>query len=356
MAVSRLRNIILNASLLVIIGTGLCLGQAPLPGDPAPGPAVALDILGVVKGGTPVELLRTDLGGSEGPVAASDGSLLFMSGSTITRVDPQGRFSTYLQDASGVTGLAFDTLGRLIGARTDPAQILVLAPHREVLADTINGVPLLRPNDLTLDPRGGIYFSDQPRRPGQRPVPERRHGLLYRSPDGIVRQVADDIKAPNGLVLSPDGRVLYAADSYGEFILAYDIQPDGALMNRRNFGKLQGGPIQTATGIQRSADGLAIDGDGRLYVASRLGVEVFDPRGRHLGLIRIVGGTGPQNLAFAGPNKSLLFVVRRSSDLAHSDGGSRLHGAGEVKIEVEILTLAPRQVCRSCGGASDEAV
>lgn len=292
-----------------LVGTTLAAGQ-DVEG-PAPGPSVASDIPGVVKGGTTVELVRADFGGSEGPVAMPDGSLLFTTGPTITRVDPQGRITTYLDDTRGVTGLAYDRSGRLIGARTEPPSLVVLAPQRSVLADTIDGLPFLRPNDLTIDARGGIYFSDQPRRPDQQAEPRRTKGLLYRRSDGMVIQVADGIEQPNGLVLSPDERVLYAADARGEWVLAYDVRPDGSLANRREFARLEGVPSKAKMDTQTTADGLAVDGEGRLYVASRTGVEVFDRTGHRLGVIPVIGGTGPQNLAFAGTGKDVLFVVGR---------------------------------------------
>jgi hypothetical protein len=122
-------------------------------------------------------------------------------------------------------------------------------------------------------------------------------------------QVDDRIAAPNGLVLSPDERVLYAADSLGETLVAFDVGKNGVLTNRRSFGRLEGGAMRTATGVLRGADGLAVDTEGRVYVATRIGVEVLSPAGQHLGTIPIIGGTGPQNLAFAGAAKQTLFVV-----------------------------------------------
>src|ERR1043165_9265663 len=110
----------------------------------------------------------------------------------------------YLDDANGITGLGFDSQHRLIAARTDPAQLLVLEPQRKILLDTFDSQPLLRPNDLTIDKNGGIYFSDQPRRPTQPQVPGRQKGLLYLTPKGSVIQVDDQTEAPNGVVLSPD--------------------------------------------------------------------------------------------------------------------------------------------------------
>lgn len=301
--------IIINGLGLLVVATPFFSVAAQTPNEIKPTSSIAPGIAGVVAQGTPVELLATDLGGSEGPVAAPDGSLLFTAGPSILKVNEDGKIVPYLADANGITGLGFDSQGRLIAARTEPAQLLVLKPERKILLDTFDSKPLLRPNDLTIDKNGGIYFSDQPRRPTQRQVPGRQKGLLYLTPNGSVIQVDDQIEAPNGVVLSPDEKVLYAADSWGDTLLAFDVAKGGTLTNRRPFGHLEAAATRTPTGILRSADGLAVDAAGRLYAATRIGVEVFTPSGQYLGTIPITGGIGPQNVAFAGPSKQTLYVV-----------------------------------------------
>lgn len=93
------------------------------------------------------------------------------------------------------------------------------------------------------------------------------------------------------------------SNTAGEYVFAYDVQPDGTLRNRRNFARLQ-------DGAAAEADGMAIDNDGRLYVSVWGGVEVLDPQGRRLGLIP---GSGPGNLAFAGPDKRTLYITGGTS-------------------------------------------
>jgi gluconolactonase len=109
--------------------------------------------------------------------------------------------------------------------------------------------------------------------------------------------------------LSPDERTLYVNNTRGgEYVVAFDVHPDGSLGNQRNFGKYDG-VRRTATGISAGADGLAIDAEGRVYAATSAGVQVYSPDGRHLGTI--VLSRTPQNLAFAGPEKKTLYVVGR---------------------------------------------
>ena len=93
-------------------------------------------------------------------------------------------------------------------------------------------------------------------------------------------------------------------------MLAFDIQSDGTVRNRRNFAKYVG-VTKAADGMRSGADGIAIDADGRLYVATMAGVEVFSSDGKHLGVIPL--SRIPQNLAFAGPDKKTLYVVGRGA-------------------------------------------
>ena len=136
---------------------------------------------------------------------------------------------------------------------------------------------------------------------------------MYVAPDGKISKAATGITRPNGLILSADDKVLYVNDARGEYILAYDVQPDGSLTNRRNFAKydrtepLTEGPFKLTSG----ADGLIIDNDGRLYVAGLSGVVVYSPQGQHLGTIPV--SRRPQNLTFGGPDKKTLYIVGRGA-------------------------------------------
>lgn len=128
-----------------------------------------------------------------------------------------------------------------------------------------------------------------------------------------MSQVDTEIERPNGIILSPDEKTLYVANTYGEHVIAYDVAADGKLSRKRNFAKLTGfAPPASGNGPASSgADGLAIDAAGRLYVASSAGVQVFDARGRALGTIKLP--RPPQNLAFGGSDRKTLYVVGRGA-------------------------------------------
>lgn len=286
--------------------------QAPAP--PPPSETVAPDIPGVVAGGTKVELIATGLRGTEGPIMAPDGSFIFteQNASVLTAIDAANRRTTYLENTNGANGVTFDAQGRLIATQPALGEIAVLAPGpRVVLASEYNGRKLSRPNDLIADRRGGVYFTD----PGANPPAGQPAGptaVYYIRPDGSLLRIADDIARPNGIILSPDGRVLYVADTLGEAVIAWDVNEDGSVRNRRDFARLEG-VTTTATGRRSGADGLAVDDAGRLYVATQVGVQVFSPQGQHLGTIPVGIANGPQNIAFAGPDKKTLYIVGRGS-------------------------------------------
>jgi gluconolactonase len=294
-----------------LIGAPSAFAQAT---PPAPTETTAPDIPGVVAGGAKVQLIAQKLRGTEGPIATPDGALLFteQQASVITKVDANGNRSTYLEKTDGANGLTFDSKGRLIGTRPETHAIAVFLPAPAVLADAAEGQPLMRPNDLVADKKGGIYFTD----PGPNPAPgqplPRKPAVYYIRPDGSVMKIADDITRPNGVILSPDERVLYVADTLGPAVIAFDVQPDGAVRNRREFVKLEG-VTKTETGVRSGADGLAVDEAGRLYVATQIGVQVFSPQAMHLGTIPIGVAGGPQNIAFAGPDKKTLYIVGRGA-------------------------------------------
>ena len=111
-------------------------------------------------------------------------------------------------------------------------------------------------------------------------------------------------KDRQGIQLSPDEKTLYVNNMNGEYLLAYDIEPDGTVRNRRNFARYEGS-AQGASG----ADGLANDSEGRVYVATPVGIQVFSPKGQHLGTIPV--SRSAQNLAFAGPDKKTLYIFGR---------------------------------------------
>jgi gluconolactonase len=285
---------------LALLVSGMAVAQSAPLADPAR-ETIATGIPGVIAAGTRIELLRAGFAGTEGAIGMPDGSLLFCEIDTnrIIHLDLAGNFSTYLEESNRAIGLAFDATGRLIAAQSREPRIGALAPTRLTLADAVDGQPLVRPNDLVVDRKGGIYFTDPiPSRQMQfrDPPPGRKPLLIYISPQGKVVELTREITQPNGIELSTNERRLYAAD--GDHIVAFDVQPDGAVKKLRKFAQITG-------------DGLAIDSRNRLYVATEQGVQVLNSSGDSLGLIPTP--VRMQSIAFAGRDRKTLYAVGRGA-------------------------------------------
>src|SRR5438067_2314469 len=139
----------------------------------------------------PAQFLRAGFDGTEGIISMPDGSVLFceQNANKIIHIGLDGRFSTYLEDSNRTIGLGYDRKGRLIAAQSREPRVGVLMPARTTLADSFDGQPLVRPNDLVIDRKGGIYFTDPIPNPGtgfREPPPGRKPLLFYITPRGSV--------------------------------------------------------------------------------------------------------------------------------------------------------------------------
>jgi gluconolactonase len=253
-------------------------------------------IPGVVAANSRWALAWQGTDNADGIVGAADGRLLFAQEqpNRVRALDASDQTSVLIENTHGAGAIAIDANGRVLAVQrtctdpgrqpaqcSEPTRVAVLTPERRVLADNFDGKPLGRLNDLVADNKGGVYFT--------------AGGAFYVNAAGRVASLGDNIRA-NGIMLSPDERVLYVTN--GSSILAFDVQTDGSVANRREFATLQAG----GTG-----DGMAVDAAGRLYVTSQPGVQVFGRGGAYLGLIPT-----PRNaisVAFAGRDKKTLYVV-----------------------------------------------
>lgn len=297
--------------------SGVTSGQGRGTPPPPAVDTVAPDIPGVVAGGAKVHVIKDGFNGSEGTIALPDGSVIFSetTANRTIRIDKDDQVTTFLENTEGSNGMSFDKDGRLFVTQvpfgTGGIAILYPAAAKKKLVEGYDGKPFGRANDLTVSRSGGVYFTDsanaQPMPPGGVPLPP---ALYYLAPGAAkATQLFTDVPFPNGVVLSRDEKVLYLNNTNGEYLLAFDVQPDGGLKNRRNFARYDGVTANAAGVLVSGADGLTLDSDGRLYAACANGVQVFSPQGRHLGTIPIA--RPPQNLSFAGADKKMLYVVGR---------------------------------------------
>jgi gluconolactonase len=300
-------------------GEGQGQGQARAGGQnrgrqtaPPPTDKVTPEIKGVVTAGTKIEVVKFGLQGADGAVGMPDGSILVSTNGGVAKIDVDGNL-TQLVENNQAAGLALDPKGRIIAAQYAGKVAVVYPPEEaKVLADSYEGKPFIRPNDLVIDKKGGIYFTDC-YQAGAKPKPgDLPQAVYYITPAGKVTQVATDISRPNGITLSPDEKTLYVNDWNGSYLVTYDVQPDGALKNRKNFGKFDTAQDSEDGGPKVSgADGLCIDSEKHTYSTTPAGLQVFSAKGEHLANVDIPLDLPSQNCGFAGPDKHYLYVVGR---------------------------------------------
>jgi gluconolactonase len=316
-------------AMATVVVRGAMAGQASAPTVVGS----VTDIPGVVRAGTPIERLLTGFNGLDDPIGLTDGSLVFSEPGArrLHRMNlATGEVSVLVAESNESHGVSEDPMGRLISAQAwdGSTRIGVIHPPDalRVLADNFEGRPFSRPNDLIVARTGGVYFTDPGltaqqaeelrKRLGQPLGPRLPAAVYYIPPGRPAVRIEDRMIRPNGIQLSREEKTLFISDSNGAEIIAWDIQPDGLVRNRRAFGTVTGRSTRDngLGGVKSFADGMTIDNDGRLYVATGGGVEVLSPGGQHLGTIPMrCPPADCQNLAFAGPNKAALYVAGAGS-------------------------------------------
>lgn len=262
---------------------------------------------------------------TEGPTVDRAGNVYFtdIAAARILKLGADGVLSTFRENSNAANGLLVDDQGRLVvcemGRFTRPGvsvegtprltRIDLSSGRMEVLADSYEGEALGGPNDVTMDGRGRLYFTD----------PAGRAVYRVDGPGRLERILdADDVERPNGIQISPDDGTLYLVEANNaangaRMIRAYDLHPDGTVSNMRVHYNFYPG---------RSADGMSIDVEGNLYAAAGLnalrgtsetldtkaGVHIISPRGELLRHIPIPEDT-VTNTGFGGPDMKTLYVT-----------------------------------------------
>jgi gluconolactonase len=264
-------------------------------------------IPGVVAHGLEAELVQEGFIFTEGPVGTPEGGLYFsdIRANRIYNLDPTGKINLVREQTNGANGLALTHDGELLAAEGDGKRISKRSRDGTLTTVTggIEGNPLLAPNDLIVDAKGGIYFTD----PGPRPVVPGRTVYVYYLPADAKQPIVidDQIARPNGLTLTRDGKTLIVDDTLGPIVFAYDVQPDGTVKNKRTFAQLHDIP----EGKESGADGMALDREDRVYITTVTGIQVLDAGRKYLGTIKVP--RQPANVGFAGPDKRTLYITAR---------------------------------------------
>jgi gluconolactonase len=275
-------------------------------------PAVAPPVPGLVAAGTVPKKVASGLRFTEGPAADAEGRVFFtdVPANRILVLKPGGDgFDEFLADSKGCNGLMFAADGSLWACQGNAGRLVRIDPKSkaiETLAESlgIDGKPqpLGRVNDLTIDAGGGVYFTD--------PAfgrPSATAGVLYRDAKGELTRVDTAIELPNGVLLSPDGKMLYVLSSKEPSIHAFAVLGPGKLGERTTLASLRGRDGAASGGI---GDGLAVDARGNLWCTNPKSsqVQVFSPQGSFLGAIDFP--EAPSNCAFGGDGKTLFVTAQ----------------------------------------------
>lgn len=270
-----------------------------------------------------VETIVKDAHYAEGPVWSLDGFLLFSDTVTdrIEKWAPGKGVSEYASRPGGASGNAYDQDGRLYTCEFRERRVTRTAKNgkTEVLASRFEGKRLNAPSDIVVRRDGNVYFTD-PAFGNQQDARELDFYGVYRiKTNGELEAVARWKTRPNGITVSPNGRLLYVADSDARLIRMYDLAGSGAASNERVFAdKIEGVP-----------GGLRTDAKGNVFVAAK-GLRVYSPRGEVLRDIQLA--QTPSNLAFGDKDFSTLYVTARSAVYRLSGGGMK--GAPQYASQV----------------------
>ncbi len=241
---------------------------------------------------------------TEGPVWSREGYLLVsdVPNNRIMRLTPGKGIDVFREDSNGANGNTFDAQGRLYTceSRTRRVTRTDKKGRIEVLAEKWEGKRLNAPNDIVVRKDGNVYFTD-PAFGNQADSRELDFYGVYRiTPKGQMELIAKPTGRPNGIALSPNGRILYVANSDERNLRAYDVDRNGAVTNER----------VVASKIDGVPDGIKVDEKGNIYVTAK-GIAVYSPEGKLLHTIEI--SETPANCAFGDPDFQTLYITARTS-------------------------------------------
>jgi len=254
----------------------------------------------IIAPGATLQKLAGDFVFTEGPACDREGNVFFTDqpNDRILKWSIDGKLSTFMQPCGRANGLSFDREGNLWACADEKNELWRIDPARKatVVVKDYQGKLLNGPNDVWIRPGGGLYFTDPYyQRPYWKRGPkEMDECVYYLAPDHkTLTRVVDDLKQPNGIIGTPDGKLLYVADIGARKTFHYRIQPDGSLKDKKLF-------------CEMGSDGMTIDSEGNIYLTGK-GVSVFDPSGKKIEQID-VPEPWSANVCFGGKGRQMLFI------------------------------------------------
>jgi gluconolactonase len=258
----------------------------------------------IAKGAT-LTKLASDYIFTEGPAVDKAGNVYFTDqpNNRIMKWTTDGKISLFMDSAGRANGLYFDKAGNLHACADLDNQLWKIAPDKKVtvLVKDVEGKKLNGPNDLWIHPKGGIYFTDPFYKRDYWKRTEKeidKENVYFLTPDGTLKVVDNQLVRPNGIIGSPDGKMLYVADINDKKTYTYQIQADGSLTDRKLL-------------INMGSDGMTLDSKGNLYLTGK-GVTVINPAGEKIAHID-VPENWTANICFGGKKRKTLFITAMKS-------------------------------------------
>jgi sugar lactone lactonase YvrE len=273
---------------------------------------------------------------TEGPAVDSKGHIYFSDiGNRILSLNPSNNSVKVVQPESGrANGMMFRQDGLLVrceGANTGGGRRISVGKPEEparTLSQSFEGKRFNSPNDLVVDSKGRVYFTD-PRYVGEEPLELDREMVLLVQRDGTTSIATADVSKPNGIVLSPNGQHAYVADHHPtgpKQLLRFDVKDSGELANKQ---------VLFDFGTSRGIDGMTIDRLGNIYATAGAGMEsgiyVFAPSGKPLAFIPTPGA--PTNCVFGIGDTARTLYVTGEGPAPDSDEGARKYGIGSIQVK-----------------------
>jgi len=242
---------------------------------------------------------------TEGPAVDAQGNVYFTDIPNhlilIWTLDDQ--LDTFRINSGRANGLYFDKDENLLACEGEKGQITSTSPDGDykAIATQYDGKRFNQPNDIWPDGKGGVYFTDPKYGGEETELPQDGMHVYYINPNHTSAiRVCDDLEKPNGVLGTPDGKILYVTDAQAGKTYKYDIQEDGSLANKTLF-------------VEFGCDGMTMDKAGNVYLTTggKQAVDIFSPSGKLLESIEVP--EKPSNLCFGGKDRNQLFITARTS-------------------------------------------
>ena len=264
------------------------------------------DLTSIIEEGAQLEKLADGFLFTEGPTADMNGNVYFTDqpNDRIMVWKVSNELETFLQPCGRSNGLSFDKKGNLWACADEKNEIWMISTEKNIVKYPYkyNDKLLNGPNDLWIADNGGIYFTDPfYKRPWweHSVMPQDLQCVYYISPGSKTpKRIIDDLKQPNGIVGTPDGKILFVADIGDNKTYQYKINKDGTVAEKKLFCEL-------------GSDGMTTDTKGNIYLTGK-GVTVFDKTGKKIGNIAVPEGW-TANVCFGDADMKSLFITASKS-------------------------------------------